>query len=544
MEEIVTGDLLMGDDSTPRRVLSTCSGQDELFKITPTKGAPWVCNRPHVMTLTSVGDVVQDIPLDELLAKPKRERLRWRLFTVPVDFPAKPTPVAPYLVGLWLGDGNIDAPGVTNPDREIGEYLSTAGAPHGLTTVVRHDGRTNVPYIGLVGVMGKPNPLYSFLKTNCIENHEKVIPFDYLTGSRETRLALLAGLLDTDGHYSSQSNHYEIVSRYEKLAGQIGFLARSLGLRVTATTKLVRLADWPEARPYYRLGISGAVDAIPCKVGRKTARVRTQIKRSNVTGFKAESIGVGDYYGFVLDGNGRFLLGDFTVTHNTSLLRDMPGAGMVIDVPQLEGGTEVLSGCDNIDIATVMDWPEIDEKFEYLKAGDHPYKWVAIDSVSAMQKLARRKIVKERPIGDVQHKTTQPEYGQINALVEELIYRFRTLPIFTIWIAQERKFSSDEEASIVGPDVQPACLNALMPSMMLVARYRAITTINGELERHFYLQPRADTYAKNRRVSQDIRVPAIIRDPNLYDVIRYLRGNKEVVLNEVVDSGLMTLEIE
>lgn len=36
--------------------------------------------------------------------------------------------------------------------------------------------------------------------------------------------------------------------------------------------------------------------------------------------FRVESIGYGEYYGFELDGDGRFLLGDFTVTHNSSIL--------------------------------------------------------------------------------------------------------------------------------------------------------------------------------------------------------------------------------
>ena len=33
---------------------------------------------------------------------------------------------------------------------------------------------------------------------------------------------------------------------------------------------------------------------------------------------KCYKIDDGEYYGFTLDGNGRFLLGDFTITHNTS----------------------------------------------------------------------------------------------------------------------------------------------------------------------------------------------------------------------------------
>ncbi|CAG8697105.1 15006_t:CDS:10, partial [Gigaspora rosea] len=43
-------------------------------------------------------------------------------------------------------------------------------------------------------------------------------------------------------------------------------------------------------------------------------------KKKQHWGFKVEKIGMGDYYGFVVDGNHRFLLGDFTVTHNTKLL--------------------------------------------------------------------------------------------------------------------------------------------------------------------------------------------------------------------------------
>lgn len=221
----------------------------------------------------------------------------------------------------------------------------------------------------------------------------------------------------------------------------------------------------------------------------------------------------------------------------------MPGRGLLLDVPQLEGGTEVLAGRDDIDIALVEVWADLDDKFAYLARGKHPYKWVAIDSVTALQKLAKRKVIKEREISADPHKTTLEEFGKINSLVEEVVYRFRTLPIFTIWIAQERRFSSEDEASIWGPDVQPGALNIIMPSMMLVARYKASTTLEGVLERHLYIAPRPDTYAKYR-AAPDLKVPAIIKDVNLADVIRYLNGNKEVTLHEVTDDSVMTIELE
>ena len=66
VEAVMAGDLLMGPDSQPRRVLSTCRDSGQLFRIIPIRGEPWVCNDVHVLTLveTKSGDVI-DIPLDK-----------------------------------------------------------------------------------------------------------------------------------------------------------------------------------------------------------------------------------------------------------------------------------------------------------------------------------------------------------------------------------------------------------------------------------------------------------------------------------------------
>ena len=51
VEEMKEGDLLMGPDSKPRRVLSVTSGVGPMFEITPKKGKPWGCNDAHILTL-------------------------------------------------------------------------------------------------------------------------------------------------------------------------------------------------------------------------------------------------------------------------------------------------------------------------------------------------------------------------------------------------------------------------------------------------------------------------------------------------------------
>jgi superfamily II DNA or RNA helicase len=71
---------------------------------------------------------------------------------------------------------------------------------------------------------------------------------------------------------------------------------------------------------YVRINISGNVSEIPTKVARKKASERKQKKNVLVTGLTIEPIGDGEYFGFEIDGSDRlFLLGDFTVTHNTIL---------------------------------------------------------------------------------------------------------------------------------------------------------------------------------------------------------------------------------
>ena len=77
------------------------------------------------------------------------------------------------------------------------------------------------------------------------------------------------------------------------------------------------MEGWDVARDYNRIKISGDIDRIPCKVERKKAAKRKQIKNVLHTGFQVVPRGVEQYYGFEIDGNRRFLLGDFTVTHNT-----------------------------------------------------------------------------------------------------------------------------------------------------------------------------------------------------------------------------------
>lgn len=209
----------------------------------------------------------------------------------------------------------------------------------------------------------------------------------------------------------------------------------------------------------------------------------------------------------------------------TTLLGTMPGKGLVIDVPQIEGGTFVLEAhAERIDVVPVETWNQIEEVRQYLDKGDHEYKWVAIDSITAMQELAKRKTIADRGLDADPHTITLKEYGKIGQLLGDLIYKFRLLPLHIIWIAQERSFGSDDgQRTTIGPAVSPGALQALLPSMLLVGRLYVYERADGGWERRLRIGPSEDYYTKARaKPGQD--VPPVVRNPNLSGIIRYLLG--------------------
>ena len=142
----------------------------------------------------------------------------------------------------------------------------------------------------------------------------KFIPDDYRLGSRETRLGVLAGLLDTDGHLS-QGTGFDFISKSRQLSEDVVFVARSVGL--WAKCEPVMKYATGAGGTYWRVSIAGDTALIPTRVARKRAQPRCQKKNPLVTGFTMEPAGEGDFYGFALDGDHLYLTADFVVHHNT-----------------------------------------------------------------------------------------------------------------------------------------------------------------------------------------------------------------------------------
>lgn len=320
-KDVVVGDLLMGPDSLPRTVQSICTGRSEMFKITPNLGDPWICNNVHVLTLRDsrrtgnhAGEIV-DVALPDYFKLTKNKRRLLKQFSVGVTYANTVAPtINPYFLGVWFGDGRKDLSQgvqVTTMDPEIVDLLNVTCQDWGLR-LSKYESESSglARTYGLVTDKGQENPLLTEMKRVC--GDASALPVSCLRGDKRTRLLFLAGLLDTDGHLQENSKGFEITQVRSAYADAIQTLARSLGFRATLKPKVVNGVT------YYRVSIYGDLHTIPTRLPRKQAKVRSQPYQTN-TGFRVESIGVGDYAGFTLDGDGRFLLGDFTVTHNTEI---------------------------------------------------------------------------------------------------------------------------------------------------------------------------------------------------------------------------------
>ena len=115
--------------------------------------------------------------------------------------------------------------------------------------------------------------------------------------------------------FTKRINDIKEVIKLDTLKDEVVYLSRSLGYFVRCSKKIVK------GKCYWRLNISGDFGDVPTRIERKKPLPRKQKKSVLVTGITVESIGEGDYYGFTIDGDHLFLLGDFTVTHNTSSVK-------------------------------------------------------------------------------------------------------------------------------------------------------------------------------------------------------------------------------
>jgi len=331
VQDVIVGDLLMGDDSTPRKVLSLARGREQMYKVETKKGEGYIVNESHILSLKCATNhskalqkgTVLDISVLDYLNLPSSFHGRGGVlygYRVPIEFPEISLPFDPYMIGYWLGDGASRTSKISCQDSTVLHYFAHKLKQYNLSLL--YNSQYDYSICGNHTV-GNNTMLNVLRELDLIKN--KHIPLLYKCNSRENRLQLLAGLIDSDGHLIKNGG-YEFTQKNEKLMDDVIYLAKSLGF---SCDKRIKKTSWTYKgeKKYgtaFRIMINGkGIEEIPTIVPRKKSPSRKQIKDVLNYRIKLTKLDIDDYYGFEIDGNRRFVLGDFTVTHNTVLSLDI-----------------------------------------------------------------------------------------------------------------------------------------------------------------------------------------------------------------------------
>jgi len=198
----------------------------------------------------------------------------------PLELPDKELPVAPYLMGLWLGDGDARNATITAGKQDIEEIEANIKALGYRVTRCSARGRAPLIYItmndsrysGWGATKGKPinhSVVGELRKIGVLEN--KHIPDDYLRAGTQQRLELLRGLMDADGYISPQGV-CTFVNTSEWLIDGLIELLRTLGYRPHPKCASID-KRWAKESTIYKVHFTGKPNMMPFRLYRKSAKI-------------------------------------------------------------------------------------------------------------------------------------------------------------------------------------------------------------------------------------------------------------------------------
>lgn len=334
MGAMCVGSEVIGKDGKAHDVTGVYpQGEQDIYRVLFTDGSSTQCTKDHMWSVWSprdrdMGLPLRDFTLEEMMNRgisTARGKPRWSIpmLDEPVQFEKqKPLPLDPYLLGALLGDGSFvnGTLAFATADSEMldnlrallpeGVKLETTGQPYAyrITNIV-HKWRN--PVITILRDLGLWNEL----------GRDKFIPECYMTASIPDRIALLQGLVDTDGNVEKAPGvGVRFSNTSPQLVEQVAELALSLGAARAVVS--VELRDrGPNGNPQWIARFSRFPEGIvPARLSRKVADWRPATgwhKRARHID-RVEFVGRKQAQCIKVDvSDSLYVTDDYVVTHNT-----------------------------------------------------------------------------------------------------------------------------------------------------------------------------------------------------------------------------------
>jgi phosphate starvation-inducible PhoH-like protein len=237
------GDLVTGSDGRPTPVLGVYpQGKKQVFRVCTQDRASTLCCGEHLWHVLAPEDRSRGLVLEtremiDRLRRAHQHRYELPLLAAPVEFEPRAVPLDAYALGLLLGDGCLTTrttPTFTTSDPELAAALEASlegvelRRESGYDYVLRH-------VHGHRGGVIVANPITAALRELGLAgtySHTKFIPRIYLQNSPDVRIALLQGLLDSDGGpvpRDRRTCRIQYTTCSQALRDDVLYLVRSLG---------------------------------------------------------------------------------------------------------------------------------------------------------------------------------------------------------------------------------------------------------------------------------------------------------------------------
>jgi phosphate starvation-inducible protein PhoH and related proteins len=246
MGSLRVGDLVTGSDGRPTPVLGVYpQGRKAVFRVTAQDGASTLCCGEHLWHVFTPEDRRRDKPgrvletqeMVGVLRRAHQHRFELPLLSAPVEWVPQDVPIDPYAMGLLIGDGCLTTkttPSFTTSDPELAAALEASLDRIELVQKSAYDYVLRHVDGGRGGVIVS-NPVTVALRELELAgtySHTKFIPAVYLQNSSDVRVALLQGLLDSDGGPVVQRGRtcrIQYTTCSERLKDDVLDLVRGLG---------------------------------------------------------------------------------------------------------------------------------------------------------------------------------------------------------------------------------------------------------------------------------------------------------------------------
>ena len=365
---LAVGDRVMGVDGLPRTIVEAHNGYGPMYQVIQDTKDVWTCNGEHVLCLRK-GDKKSDISVNEYLTKSDTYRALNHMYSGGYDLPERALPIEPRMFGIWLGDGDTRRSSITQHFDEVGviDYMYAWAKRNDYDVKIWRSSNENTSHFHFserphgLNVKGKTRKLVRDSRFNALIKKSTIsgvkrIPEEYLLGSYEQRMELLAGIIDTDGYAAGtmagkEGTYYDITLSNEMLLLDVKELAVSLGFKCKFRHRVAKLNG--KDFNAWRLTICGDVSKVPCfrKTCRKAGRINDNIR------FDITPVGDGEFYGFEVDGDHKFLLANGTVVHNS----DGMAVYSIVQYMAAPFTTKVVVSSTTIKMAHLRIWRSVTE---------------------------------------------------------------------------------------------------------------------------------------------------------------------------------------